>query len=98
MTDPRSLEGSCFHRRTADPALLAASATWQVWTCDDAEFRHTYDRGVTLCVDRGAAVLHFADGSEVDLRPGDTLTIRQGARAVWTITAPIRNLYQEHDA
>lgn len=93
MTDPRSLKTPLFYRRTAGSELLAETATWEVWTCDGPTFQHDYDQGVTLCVERGAAVVNFADGSHVDLQPGDALTIAQGASAVWLIGAPIQNRY-----
>lgn len=95
MTDPRLLERPWFRRCTADAGLLLALADWPVWVCDGPEFRHHYDLGVTLYVHQGAARLTFADGSTAALQPGDTLTIRQGASAIWAITAPIRNSYRE---
>lgn len=94
MTDPRLLQSACFHRSTGDAALVAG---WQVWTCADPEFRYSYDQGVTLYVHEGAAEVAFADGSRVDLRTGDRMTIRRGASAVWTIAAPIRNSFAYQD-
>lgn len=98
MTDPRQLQSACFHRRTAGPDLQSQTAGWQVWTCDGPTFQHDYDQGVTLCVQRGRAVVSFADGGRVDLQPGDALTIMQGASAVWLIRDPIENRYSYHGA
>lgn len=93
MTDERHLQTPSFHRRTAGPELLTQLEDWAVWTCEGPEFRHHYDQGVTLCVRQGRAVVDFADGSRADLRPGDAMTVTQGASAVWTILEPIRNRY-----
>lgn len=98
MTDPRALTGACFTRRTAGPDILNALAGWKVWACDGPEFRHGYDQTVTLYVHQGRALVTFADGTSADLRPGDSMTITRGARAVWDILAPIRNSYCEADA
>ena len=98
MTDPRYLKTPFFHRRTAGFELLAETANWEIWTCEGPTFQHDYDQGVTLCVERGTAVVNFADGNRVDLQPGDALTIAQGASAVWLIGAPIQNRYAYHRA
>jgi len=98
MTDARFLEGACFRRQTAGGDILDAIGGWEVWTCDGPEFRHDYDQTVTLYVHRGAAVVDFKGGGRADLRPGDTMTIRKGASAVWAISAPIRNSYVYCDA
>jgi uncharacterized cupin superfamily protein len=96
--DARLLESASFRRSTAVPDILSQIAGWEVWTCDSPEFRHHYDRAVTLYVHYGWAVVDFADGSQAHLRPGDTMTITQGANAVWAIAETIHNSYIYHDA
>lgn len=93
MTDPRALSCPCFTRCSAGADILTALADWEVWTCDGPEFRHDYDQTVTLYVHQGRATVTFADGTRADLRAGDSMTIQQGASAVWEISAPIRNSY-----
>lgn len=99
MTNPdgRSLEAASFKRATAGQDVLDRIEGWDVWTCDGPEYRHDYDRPVTLYVRRGKAVVEFEDGGRADLQPGDTLTINQGARAVWKISEQIQNSYAYHD-
>ena len=97
MTDPRALTGSCFVRRTAGADILDAIDGWEVWTCDSPDFRHDYDRTVTLYVHHGRATVNFADGTFADLKAGDAMTIRQGASAIWDIPAPIRNSFHYHE-
>ena len=95
--DPRLLEARDYTRATASAALRDQARDWEVWTCADPEFRNFYDRTVTLIVRRGRARLSFEGGGTADLEPGDTMTIRAGARAVWEITEPIENSYRYHD-
>ncbi len=87
-----------FKRRKATEDTKRKISDWEIWECADPEFKHDYDRTVSLFVHEGAAELKFADGSEVDLQAGDFLTIEQGASVVWTFSAPIRNSYMYHDA
>lgn len=94
----RILDSVQFRRRKATDDTRRKIAGWEIWECDDPEFRHDYERTVTLFVHRGAAVLTFADGETVDLQAGDVLTIEQGASAVWAISEPIRNSYEYHDS
>lgn len=93
MNDPRLLESPSFTRGTADAALLAKISGWDEWACADAEFRYEYEQTVTLYVHQGAAIVSFADGSHAELIAGDTMTIRQGSKAIWAISEPIHNSY-----
>lgn len=92
-TDNRLLDGSSFRRSTAGQDILDRIGGWEIWTCEGPEFRHDYDQTVRLYVHQGRASVAFADGETAELQPGDTMTIRQGASAVWAISAPIRNSY-----
>ncbi|WP_027255733.1 cupin domain-containing protein [Leisingera aquimarina] len=96
MTDPRYATGPHFTRRSATDAVLTQLPGWDLWECNEPVFFHTYDQTVTLHVNRGAASLSFSDGSEVELQPGDVLTILKGISADWTIPAGIQNSYQSH--
>lgn len=96
-TDHRLLEGKNFRRSTADQDILNQIGGWEVWTCEGPEFRNDYDQTVRLYVQEGRASLAFADGETADLQPGDTMTIRSGASAVWSISQPIRNSYSYSD-
>ena len=95
--DERSIEIAFATRSTAGEEVRSKLVDWSEWTCSDPEFRYAYDRTVTLFVHSGAAVVTFSDGTSVGLRPGDTMTIRKGAEAVWSIAAPIHNSYTYHD-
>lgn len=97
LLDNRLLEGKSFRRSTAGQNILDRIGGWDVWTCEGPEFRNDYDRAVRLYVHEGRASLAFADGETADLQPGDTMTIRSGARAVWAISQPIRNSYTYRD-
>ncbi len=94
----RLLDAAQFKRRKATEDTKRKIAGWEVWDCADPTFSHDYDRTVTMYVHDGAAVLTFADGTTVDVQPGDTLTVQKGASATWTISAPIRNSYCYHDS
>jgi uncharacterized cupin superfamily protein len=96
MIDPRAQTGPFFCRRTAGEDILNAMDAWEVWVCDGPEFHHDYNQSVTLYVHAGKAVVNFVDGSQADLRAGDSLTIHKGARAIWDIETPIRNSYTYH--
>lgn len=93
VSDERFLEALWFRRSTARKDILGTIRDWEVWSCDGPEFRHDYDRTVTLYVHRGQAVVGFADGSQIDLQPGDMMMITKGASAVWAISCPIHNSY-----
>lgn len=92
--DFRLLETPVFARRSAPPDFKQQASDWDVWECGDPTFAHTYDQGVTLFVDQGAATITFSSGDIVDLQQGDLLTIEMEAKGVWAITQPIRNLYR----
>jgi uncharacterized cupin superfamily protein len=96
--DARLLESASFRRSMAGPDILSQIAGGEVWICNSLELRHHYDWGITLYVYYGWAAVDFADGSQADLRPGDTMTITQGASAVWATSEAIRNSYIHHDA
>ncbi|MEH6631627.1 MAG: cupin domain-containing protein [Halopseudomonas aestusnigri] len=95
--EERRIDAPLFERRKATEDTKRKVVGWEIWECSDPTFSHDYDRTVTLYVHEGAAVLTFSDGEIVDLMPGDTLTIREGASATWAINTPIRNSYQYHD-
>lgn len=94
----RMLNGKNCKRRQATADTKRKVEGWDVWECNDETFQHDYDRTVTMYVDRGNAVLIFADGEVVDITAGETLTVQAGASASWQINAPIRNLYCYHDS
>lgn len=94
----RILDAEHFRRRKATKDTLRKIAGWDIWECADPIFSYDYDRTVTLYVHHGEAVLTFADGKSVDLKPGDSLTIQAGARATWRILQPIKNSYMYHDS
>ena len=98
MADPRYLQTSLFTRRSADAAYLKEIESWEDWVFDGSEYRHDYDRAVSLYVHYGHAVVTFGDGTVADLQPGDAMTINAGSTAVWAITGPIRNSYIYHGA
>lgn len=98
MTDPRLLEGPCFKRHTAEPDALSAIRGWDVWVCTETTFQHSYECTVDLYVHEGSAKLAFADGTQVELQPGDAMTIVKGASAAWSIRPPIRNSYIYREA
>lgn len=83
--------------RSATEADLRQIENWEHWHCADAEYRHDYDRPVTLYVHSGAATVAFLDCGSVELQAGDLLTIRKDAKAVWRISQPIHNSYKYHD-
>lgn len=94
----RLLDATHFKRRKATEDTKRKIDGWEVWECADPAFDYDYNRTVTMYVQAGAAVLTFADGTSVDIQPGDTLTVQAGARASWVITSPIRNSYMYHDS
>ena len=93
----RIMDSRFFKRRKATEDTKRKIANWDIWTCADPEFKHDYDRTVSLYVHQGAAELTFSDGELVDLQAGDFLTIERGASASWKIMEPIRNSYLYHD-
>lgn len=93
----RMLDSTHFKRRKATEDTKRKIASWDIWECSDPTFSHDYERTVTMFVHEGMAVLTFSDGTTVDLKPGDTLTVKQGASASWMISKPIRNSYMYHD-
>lgn len=93
----RIVNAAQFKRRKATEDTKRKISGWEIWECADPEFSYEYDSTISLFVHEGSAELEFSDGSGVDLQAGDFLTIQQGASAVWTITAPIRNSYMYHD-
>lgn len=95
--DLRNVISTSVKRRSANAAILREALSWQVWNCEGPEYRHEYDRDVSLCVNKGSAILSFGDGQRVDLRPGDLLTITNGVSATWKISEPIENRYVYHD-
>lgn len=96
--DPRQTTAPNFKRRSANSAILHATSDWEVWNCEGPEYRHHYDRDVSLCVNKGSAIVSFSDGRSVDLKPGDLLTITKGVSATWQILEPIENRYVYHDS
>ena len=92
-TDARLYKTPVCARRSAPQDFKQQASDWEVWECAGPTYAHHYDQGVTLFVDQGAATITFSSGDVVDPKPGDLLTIEMGAKGVWAITQPIRNLY-----
>lgn len=96
-SEERLVDARFFKRRKATEDTKRKIKGWEIWECGDPSFEYSYDRTVTMFVHEGAASLDFADGSSVDIEPGDTLTVLAGAQASWSISDPIRNSYMYHD-
>ncbi len=47
----------------------------------------------TLLVLEGRAKIDFADGSFLELRPGDIASLPKGAETTWHITAPFKEFW-----
>lgn len=41
----------------------------------------------------GSATVHFDDGRDISLRPGDVMSLFRGERTVWTVTETLRKVY-----
>ena len=95
--DPGQTAAPNFKCRSANSAILQATSDWEVWNCEGPEYRHEYDRDISLCVNKGSAIVLFSNGQRVDLKPGDLLTITKGVSATWKILDPIENRYVYHD-
>lgn len=93
----RLLDGVHFKRRKATEDTKRKIAGWALWECSDPTFSYEYDRTVTMFVHEGAAVLTFEGGETVDLAPGDTLTVKAGAKVDWVVSRPVCNSYMYHD-
>ncbi len=97
QVDIRILESLHCKRHTASADTVRKTMGWEIWQCNDHEFKYSYDRTVSLIVHEGAAELTFADKTKVSVQPGDFLTIEKGAQATWHITSPLTNRFQYHD-
>lgn len=95
--DPRFMTARHCMRKTANDTVRHATGNWEIWNCEGPDYRHDYDRDVSLLVNTGKAIVSFSDGLQVDLQPGDLMTIFSGVSASWSILDPIQNLYIYHD-
>lgn len=66
-------------------------ATVEIWELTDGVVSDI-ERDECFLVLRGSGVLRFEGGEGYDLRPGAFLRLREGDRAEWTITNPLRIL------
>lgn len=95
--DPRFMQSKHAMRKTGNDTVRHAAGSWEIWNCQGPDYHHNYDRDVSLLVNTGKAIVSFSDGLQVDLQPGDLLTIVSGVSARWSILDPVENLYIYHD-
>jgi uncharacterized cupin superfamily protein len=84
-------------KQPAPPDIEQTTANWDTWHCDSDTFSHRYVPGATFLVVQGRAKLQFAHGAELDIAPGDVVSISEGAEAVWAISSPIETRYTYHE-
>ncbi|BEL05632.1 cupin domain-containing protein [Actinoplanes sichuanensis] len=75
--------------RVLSEALGAEVGVWQLTagTVTDTEVDEVF---IVLA---GDATVAFADGSEIDLKPGVAVRLRAGDRTVWTVRETLRKIY-----
>ena len=81
-------------RQATDPELTE-SQQWQLWQSEDSTtFSYTYDQSVCFVVQAGGAVINSKTNAPVAIVAGDHVTIMAGVEAVWDISHPIINRFQ----
>lgn len=94
----RNFDSQLVSRRETSKDTLRKVADWPVWTCQASEHTNDYDRAVSYYLKEGEATLSFYSGETLDVKPGDFVTIEEGASVRWDIFVPIAANYRYHDS
>lgn len=81
--------------QTSDLTLTESADGSEVtglWSCTPGTFSDT-ELEESFVVIEGTASVRFADGSSIELRPGDTHRFEAGEETVWTVTSPLLKCY-----
>lgn len=98
MQSDRSVKTDRIQRECATPEIRRDVASWTIWEAGSGEpFEIHYDRAVSFCVMDGRAEIAFTDGTRLDIRKDDFVTIEPDIKGVWTVIEPITNLYRYHE-
>ncbi|TPI27620.1 cupin domain-containing protein [Mesorhizobium sp. B3-2-1] len=97
MQSDRTFKSELVSRSESTPETVATAGAWELWRVEPSlPFEIEYDRAVTFFAVSGHAEITFNDGTLLDVRAGDLVTIRPPLKGVWRVIEPIENRYQYH--
>jgi uncharacterized cupin superfamily protein len=64
-----------------------------IWSCTPGSFRWTFDTDETATILEGQVTVQMADGTTLELKPGDLAFFPRGQKSVWTVKEKLRKVY-----
>jgi len=69
-------------------------AQWSSWECDPSEFDWQYPDKETAYVFKGKVIVTSADGSKVEIGPGDLAVFPKGLKCHWKVIDRIEKVFK----